>query len=165
MKVDDYENAIRAKGLVPREVRLEKNQVKWFLCDGNREYDIIVFDRFGRCHGLPFYSWPEEVNDVDVRFAYPSRTVGIDGRVCQRIEELDLEIDQDRFWSETWGWLVFTPAVSGKWKHTCLRCLLWNNTEGQTEECIAAPPCKASERKDGKNGYFTKKEKCESDKE
>ena len=47
MRVKEFEEAILAKGLKPKEARLEHNHVKWFICEGNKYYDIIVYDRNG----------------------------------------------------------------------------------------------------------------------
>ena len=48
MKLKKFEQAIIAKGLKPKEVRLEHSNVKWFVCDGNYDYGIIVFDKNGK---------------------------------------------------------------------------------------------------------------------
>ena len=66
MKVREFEEAILAKGLKPKEARLEHNHVKWFICEGNKYYDIIVFDKEGKALVQPYYTWPEEVHNIRI---------------------------------------------------------------------------------------------------
>lgn len=63
---------------------------------------------------------------------------------------------QDTFVSELWGPLNFIPSESNKWKDTCRHCLLWKHKREHTasDECLSAP-CNASDRTDGRNGYFS----------
>ena len=95
MKVSEFENAICKIGLEPKEVRLEKNHVKWFVCGGNSDYDIIVFDSKGKALVLPTFFWPEEVNDIqiDVYSDVNGKVLGvtINGVPVQRDSSLDLE--------------------------------------------------------------------------
>jgi len=94
MRVSEFENAILRIGLNPKEVRLEKNQVKWFVCDGNGYYDIIVYDAKGKALALTNYEWPEEVNDVKIETYYDKEGkvlgVTIDGKPVMRDRRLDL---------------------------------------------------------------------------
>ena len=94
MRVSEFEQAILRIGLNPKEVRLEKNQVKWFVCDGNGSYDIIVYDANGKALVLTNYEWPEEVNDVKIE-TYCNKDgkvlgVTIDGKPVMRESRLDL---------------------------------------------------------------------------
>lgn len=97
MRVNEFEKAILAKGLTPKEVRLDHNHVKWFICGGNSDYDIIVFDSKGKALVLPSFFWPEEVNDVHIE-VYRDKNglilgVTINGVPAQRDSFLDLELD------------------------------------------------------------------------
>lgn len=97
MKVNEFENAILKMGLEPEEVRLEKNQVKWFICSGNDEYDIIVFDAKGKALVLSSYQWPTDVNDIHIE-VYRDKNgqvlgVTIDGKPVMRDDRLDLKFN------------------------------------------------------------------------
>lgn len=100
MKVEVFESAIDAIGLEKKEVRLEKNQVKWFVCGGNHEYDIIVFDAQGKALVLSNYQWPEEeVNNIHIEI-YRDKNgqvlgVTIDGVPVMRDDSLDLKFEDD----------------------------------------------------------------------
>lgn len=72
MRVNEFEKAILKRGFETKEVRLEKNQVKWFICGGNCDYDIIVFDKDGKALG-----------------------VTINGKPAQRDSRLDLKFDEE----------------------------------------------------------------------
>ena len=75
-----------------------------------------------------------------------------------RNRELNLwgiSVDENHFTSMLWGELQFFPTKSDKWKDTCRHCLLWNNRDGQTKECLQAAPCRSNSRLDGQNGYFS----------
>ena len=89
MRVKEFEEAILAKGLKPKEVRLEHNHVKWFICEGNKYYDIIVFDKDGKALVQPYYTWPEEVHEI--RIETFDGSVTIDEGIVYRAKELDLE--------------------------------------------------------------------------
>ena len=91
MRVTEFEEAILAKGLKPKEARLEHNHVKWFVCEGNKYYDIIVYDRNGKALALPYYTWPEEVHEVCIE-NYDGG-VTIDGQAVYRVNSLDLEFN------------------------------------------------------------------------
>ena len=91
MKVKEFEEAILAKGLKPKEVRLEHNHVKWFICEGNKYYDIIVYDRNGKALVQPYYTWPEEVHEI--RIETFDGSVTIDEGIVYRAKELDLEFN------------------------------------------------------------------------
>lgn len=65
-----------------------------------------------------------------------------------------LSLDENHFISMIWGRLDFVPTASAKWKDTCRHCLLWNNEDGQTTECLQTP-CRSEGRSDGRNGYFS----------
>ena len=88
MKVREFEEAILAKGLKPKEVRLEHNHVKWFICEGNKYYDIIVYDRNGKALVQPYYTWPDEVHNI--RIETLDGGVTIDGEAVYRVDTLDL---------------------------------------------------------------------------
>ena len=94
MRVHEFEDAIMAMGLKPREVRLEENQVKWFLCEGNEEYAIIVYDKSGKALVLCDYDWPDEESNIHVEHYRDSdgKVIGvaIDGRPVMRDSGLDL---------------------------------------------------------------------------
>lgn len=97
MKVEVFESAIDLIGLEKKEVRLEKNQVKWFVCGGNHEYDIIVFDAQGKALVLSSFAWPEEVNDVHIE-TYRDKNgqvlgVTINGVPVMRDDSLDLDLE------------------------------------------------------------------------
>lgn len=88
MRVKEFEEAIIAKGLKPKEVRLEHNHVKWFICEGNKYYDIIVYDRNGKALVQPYYTWPDEVHNI--RIEKYDGGVTIDGEAVYRVDTLDL---------------------------------------------------------------------------
>lgn len=99
MKVEVFESAIDLIGLEKKEVRLEKNQVKWFICGGNSEYDIIVFDAQGKALVLSSFAWPEEVNDVHIE-TYRDKNgqvlgVTINGVPVMRDDSLDLNFEEE----------------------------------------------------------------------
>ena len=100
MRVKEFESAILEKGFEPKEVRLEKNAVKWFICAGNQDYDIIVFDSHGAALVLPSFCWPSEVNDIRIEVYRDKngRTIGvtINGVPAQRDSRLDLHLNQHR---------------------------------------------------------------------
>ena len=91
MRVREFEEAILAKGLKPKEVRLEHNQVKWFICEGDMFYDIIVYDRNGKAFALLLYIWPEEVHEIWIE-NYDGG-VTIDGQDAYRVDSFDLEFN------------------------------------------------------------------------
>lgn len=97
MRVNEFEKTILAMGLTPKEVRLERNHVKWFICGGNSDYDIIVFDSEGAALVLPSFFWPEEVNDVHIEVYSDNKGqilgVTINGMPAQRDSRLDLKFD------------------------------------------------------------------------
>ena len=88
MRVKEFEEAILAKGLKPKEVRLEHNHVKWFICEWNKYNDIIVYDRNGKALVQPYYTWPEEVHNI--RIENHDGGVTIDGQAVYRVDTLDL---------------------------------------------------------------------------
>lgn len=100
MRTNDFEKAIAKMGLEPKEVRLEKNQVKWFLCGGNNEYDIIVYDAQGKALVLPTFFWPEEVNDIHIDIYRDKNEqvlgVTINGVPAQRDSRYDLDIQPSK---------------------------------------------------------------------
>lgn len=136
MKVEAFETAIDAIGLEKKEVRLEKNNVKWFLCGGNNEYDIIVFDAQGKALVLSSFAWPEEVNDVHIE-TYRDKNeqilgVTINGVVAQRDSRYDLSIE---------------PSKAKK--YMCITCNLFEycvEENGITGECMS---CEDYERVEG----------------
>lgn len=89
MRIKEFEEAIIAKGLKPKEARLEHNHVKWFICEGNKYYDIIVYDRNGKALVQPYYTWPEEVHEIRIE-SYDGG-VTIDGQAVYRVDTLDLK--------------------------------------------------------------------------
>lgn len=127
MKVEVFESAIDLIGLEKKEVRLEKNQVKWFVCGGNHEYDIIVFDAQGKALVLSSFEWPEEVNDVHIE-TYRDKNeqilgVTINGVVAQRDSRYDLSIE---------------PSKAKK--YMCITCNLFEyccENHGITGECMS----------------------------
>lgn len=127
MKVEVFESAIDLLGLEKKEVRLEKNQVKWFICGGNHEYDIIVFDAQGKALVLSSFAWPEEVNDVHIE-TYRDKNgqvlgVTINGVVAQRDSRYDLSIE---------------PSKAKK--YMCITCSLFEycvEQNGITGECMS----------------------------
>lgn len=127
MKVEVFESAIDKIGLEKKEVRLEKNQVKWFVCAGNHEYDIIVFDAQGKALVLSSFEWPEEVNDVHIE-TYRDKNeqilgVTINGVVAQRDSRYDLSIE---------------PSKAKK--YMCITCNLFEyccENHGITGECMS----------------------------
>ena len=136
MKVEVFESAIDLIGLEKKEVRLEKNQVKWFICFGNHEYDIIVFDAQGKALVLSSFAWPEEVNDVHIE-TYRDKNeqilgVTINGVVAQRDSRYDLCIE---------------PSKAKK--YMCITCNLFEycvEENGITGECMS---CEDYERVEG----------------
>lgn len=96
MRVKEFENAILEKGFKPKEVRLEKNHVKWFICAGNQDNEIIVFDSHGTAFMLPSFCWPSEVNDIRIEvYRYkngPIIGMTINGVTAQRDSRLDLHL-------------------------------------------------------------------------
>ena len=136
MKVEVFESAIDLIGLEKKEVRLEKNQVKWFVCGGNHEYDIIVFDAQGKALVLSSFAWPEEVNDVHIE-TYRDKNeqilgVTINGVVAQRDSRYDLSIE---------------PSKAKK--YMCITCNLFEyccENHGITGECMS---CEDYERVEG----------------
>jgi hypothetical protein len=94
MRVNEFEKAILAKGLTPKEVRLEWNHVKWFLCGGNKDYDIIVFDSKGKALVLPCFKWPEETFSIRVEHYFDKHGniigVTINDEPVMRDSRLDL---------------------------------------------------------------------------
>ena len=99
MKTEQFEKAILKMGLEPKEVRLEKNHVKWFLCGGNSDYDIIVYDSKGKALVLSSFEWPEEVNDIKIE-VYRDKNgqvfgVTIDGVPVMRDDSLDLNFEEE----------------------------------------------------------------------
>ena len=127
MKVEVFESAIDLVGLEKKEVRLEKNQVKWFICCGNHEYDIIVFDAQGKALVLSSFEWPEEVNDVHIE-TYRDKNeqilgVTINCVVAQRDSRYDLCIE---------------PSKAKK--YMCITCNLFEycvEQNGITGECMS----------------------------
>lgn len=101
MRVNEFEKAIGKMGLEMKEVRLEKNHVKWFICAGNADYDIIVFDKDGKALVLTTFYWPEEVNDIKIE-VYRDKNgqvlgVTIDGVPVMRDDSLDLVFEEDEY--------------------------------------------------------------------
>lgn len=100
MKVEAFETAIDKIGLEKKEVRLEKNNVKWFLCVGNNEYDIIVFDAQGKALVLSSFEWPEETNDVHIEIYRDKHGkvlgVTINGITAQRDSRYDLDLEPSK---------------------------------------------------------------------
>lgn len=99
MRVNEFEKAIGKMGLEPKEVRLEKNHVKWFLCGGNSDYNIIVYDSKGKALVLSSFEWPEEVNDIKIE-VYRDKNgqvlgVCIDGVPVMRDDSLDLDFEEE----------------------------------------------------------------------
>ena len=99
MRVNEFEKAIGKIGLEPKEVRLEKNHVKWFICGGNADYDIIVYDAQGKALVLSSFDWPEEVNDIKIEI-YRDKNgqvlgVTIDGVPVMRDDSLDLNFEEE----------------------------------------------------------------------
>lgn len=100
MRVNEFEKAIGKMGLEPKEVRLEKNHVKWFLCGGNSDYDIIVYDSKGKALVLSSFEWPEEVNDIKIE-VYRDKNgqvlgVTVNGVPVMRDSRLDLNFEEDK---------------------------------------------------------------------
>lgn len=98
MRVNEFEKAILKRGFEPKEVRLEKNQVKWFICGGNCDYDIIVFDKDGKALVLPIFKWEEDMpifveNYRDVKGKVLGVT--INGKPAQRDSRLNLDFTDD----------------------------------------------------------------------
>ena len=93
MRVKEFEEAILAKGLKPKEVRLEHNHVKWFICKDYRYKDIVVFDKEGKAYVVFNYTWPEEVHDIRIE-SYDGG-VSIDGEIAHRAKNLDLEFKEN----------------------------------------------------------------------
>lgn len=98
MRVNEFEKAILKRGFEPKEVRLEKNQVKWFICGGNCDYDIIVFDKDGKALVLPNFKWEEDMaifveNYRDVKGKILGVT--INGKPAQRDSRLDLKFEEE----------------------------------------------------------------------
>ncbi len=95
MRIHEFEKAILAIGVKPREARLERNHVKWFICEGNGEYAIIVYDKEGKALVLHDYEWPEEEYDIHVEHYHDSEGnvagITIDGRPMMRDSRLDLK--------------------------------------------------------------------------
>ena len=94
MRVNEFETAILDMGLTPRDVRLEKNHVKWFVCEGNEDYGIIVYDSHGKALVLVDFEWPEEESSIHVEHYHDKQGmilgVTINGRPAQRDSRLDL---------------------------------------------------------------------------
>ncbi len=98
MRVNEFEKAILKRGLEPKEVRLEKNQVKWFICGGNCDYDIIVFDKDGKALVLSTFKLEEDMpifveNYRDVKGKVLGVT--INGKPAQRDSRLNLDFTDD----------------------------------------------------------------------
>lgn len=99
MKVKEFEAAILDKaakldrGLKPKEVRLEHNHVKWFLCEGDKFNEIVVFNKDGKAFALSFYKWPEEVENI--RLESKGDNITIDGRLAYDAGYLDLEFKKN----------------------------------------------------------------------
>ena len=95
MKVSEFENAIIKMGLEPKDVRLEKNHVKWFICGGNKDYDIIVYDSKGKALVLPRFKWPEETFAIRVEYYFDGQGnvigVTINDDPVMRDSRLDLD--------------------------------------------------------------------------
>ena len=101
MRTNEFENAIAKIGLEPKEVRLEKNHVKWFICGGNSDYDIIVYDAQGKALVLSSFEWPEEVNDIKIEI-YRDKNgnvlgLTINGVPVMRDDSLDLVFEEDEY--------------------------------------------------------------------
>lgn len=96
MKVEAFETAIDKIGLEKKEVRLEKNNVRWFLCGGNDDYDIIVYDAQGKALVLYSFEWPEEVNDIKIDIYRDKNKqilgVTINGEPALRDSRYDLDL-------------------------------------------------------------------------
>ena len=98
MKTKQFEQHILSAGLEPVEVRLSHGHVKWFLCKGGETweyYSIIVYDDTGAAYGLEVFKWPENVEDIKVRwYAEPGGDwfVLIDNRRAERVPFFDLDI-------------------------------------------------------------------------
>ena len=101
MRVNEFEKAIGKMGLEPKEVRLEKNHVKWFLCGGNSDYDIIVFDANGKALVLSKFFWPKETNDIHIE-VYRDKNQQIIGVTIKAVpvlrdDSLDLVFEEDEY--------------------------------------------------------------------
>ena len=101
MRVNEFEKAIGKMGLEPKEVRLEKNHVKWFLCGGNSDYDIIVYDANGKALVLSKFFWPKETNDIHIE-VYRDKNqqiigVTINAVPVMRDDSLDLVFEEDEY--------------------------------------------------------------------
>lgn len=66
MRVKDFEEAISAKGLTPREVRLREGQVRWFLCSREQNHDLIIYDEEGKAYVAEDFSWPEDISQITI---------------------------------------------------------------------------------------------------
>lgn len=128
MKTNEFESAISKVGLEPKEVRLERNHVKWFICGGNDDYDIIVYDAQGKALVLSSYQWPDEVNDIHIE-VYRDKNqqvlgVTIDGKPVMRDDRLDLVFEEE----------------SKANKYQCIRCSMFEycvENHGITGECMS----------------------------
>lgn len=97
MRVHEFETAILAMGINPKEAKLENGHVKWFICEGKEMLgaNIIVYDSKGKALVLPDFEWPEDDGAIYVehyRDIYGKILgVTINGRPVYRDDRLDLK--------------------------------------------------------------------------
>lgn len=127
MRTSEFENAIAKVGLEPKEVRLEKNHVKWFICSGNSDYDIIVYDAQGKALVLSSFEWPEEVNDIKIDIYRDKNEqilgVTINGEPALRDSRYDLDL-----------------GPSKVYRYMCITCTMFEycvEKKGITGECLS----------------------------
>lgn len=98
MKIKDFESSILAMELKPMDVRLEHGHVKWFICQGSGDYEVVVFDSEGRALVLQRFDWPEDDGSVYVEHYHDERGmvlgVTINGKPMQRDNRLDLKFER-----------------------------------------------------------------------
>lgn len=97
MKTEQIERHILSAGLEPVEVRLSNGHVKWFLCkegESSADYSIIVYADTGEAYGLEHFKWPENAEDIIIRWYMEESgywVVLINNRRADRIPFFDLD--------------------------------------------------------------------------
>ena len=81
MKTEVFEKAILQQNLQPVEVKLSKNQVKWFVARDEKTKELVVFDYKGMAYCIDYFDWHGQ--DLDIKNKNENVTVnGIEAERC-----------------------------------------------------------------------------------
>lgn len=97
MRINDFEPKILGKGLVPVEVKLERNAVKWFVCHRPEGNSIVVFDEDGKAWEVEKHNLPDNLPSSNVIYysvgGLVDKAVVVNGKTASRKSMLDLIFD------------------------------------------------------------------------